>query len=116
MSPLEAPVVDAIRINPAFHDQAPHGLVMCFTVIVTSRGRLQNELDHAKLASPPDFAGLVHRANQVIRVIDYVQVVLDEEVKLLKQPVISSSRDIQIIEGLEKTMKGDNVQAAPRPS
>jgi hypothetical protein len=114
--PLEAPVVDAVRINPSFHEHAHHGLVICFTVIVTLRGKLQYDLDHAKSRVHLDISGLVQLANQMIRVIDFVQIVLDEEVKLLNQPVLSSTRDTTVIEGLEKAMKGASVQAPARPS
>lgn len=115
MPPLEAPVVDAVRTDAAFYDQAPHGLVMCLTVLPTLCGRLRNELDHAKLVTAPDYAQLTRRASEVIRVIDYTQAVLDKEVNRLQQPVISRPEDRQIIEGLERAIRGEDQQGHSAP-
>lgn len=109
--PAETPALQAALASSSFFDRVPFGLVTCLITLATMLRSI-----HAAFANqlaPPDNVALKIWVETLIRVLSHVQNVLDEEVKPLGKPIVKTTNDAKVIDGLHKAIRGEG---APPPS
>jgi hypothetical protein len=105
--PIEAPALEAALASPAFYERAPYGLLTCLIVLATSRRGIQKVLAQSQLPPPSELKPMVE---QLGRGLAYIGKVLDDEIKPLGSPIVSTPHDKQVIEGLKAAQRGENAQ------
>ncbi len=111
---VEAPALRAILASPNLQEHGPHGLVVVFTALSALIAATGNVMTQYRLAAaaggaitPQGVADTRDRMSQLLRGIEYVQRLIDEELKRFRVGVIKTSQDTDIMDGFAKALRGD---------
>lgn len=111
---VEAPALRAILASPNLQEHCPHGLVVVFTAVSALIAAIGNVMTQYRLAAaaggaitPQGVADTRDRISQLLRGIEYVQRLIDEELKRFRVGVIKTSKDTDIMDGFAKALRGD---------
>ena len=103
---LEAPVLDASLTSSAFQDRASHGLITCLRVLSGRRSALRTALEERVSNGPDGTKNLQAQIHKLISAVEYIQRVLDEEVRNLGHPMYKTPEDTKMIQGLDEALHG----------
>ena len=103
--PPDTPALEAALASSSFYDRVPYGLVTC--LIVLSNVRRSIHATFTNNLAPRDNEALKTWVETLLRVLSHVQEVLDEEAKPLGKPVVRTTIDAKIIDGLNNAIRGE---------
>jgi hypothetical protein len=116
MMEIKAPVLEALLTNPILHDHGPHGLIMALRSASGFINTVSNIMNHYRLISAfgrtltqQGVTDTQNRMNQLVRVIEYIQGLIDAELKKLGLGVVTTSEDREILDGLTRVLRNETV-------
>jgi hypothetical protein len=122
MLQIEAPVLEAILKNPILHEYGSHGLIMSLTSLSGLVSPTGNVMNHYRFMSamgrPITEQGVMdtqNRMDQLVRLIEYVQSLLDDEFRKLKVGVIRTAADKQIVQEIAQVLKSEEPSPSKSP-
>jgi uncharacterized membrane protein YccC len=114
MMQIEAPALEALLTNPILHEHGPHGLIVALRSLSGFINTISNIMNHYRLASafgrPLTQQGVndtQNRMNQLVRVIEYIQGLIDAELDRLRLGVVRTKEDNEILDGLTKVLRNE---------
>jgi len=109
--PPDTPALDAALSNSAFYDRVPYGLVSCLIVVANLRRSLSGAFRNSQ--PPRDNESLRTQLDLLLRTVSYVQLLVDDAVKPLGKPIVRTSQDGVILDGLNQAIKGKTAENSP---
>jgi len=111
---VETPALRALLVSPNLQEHCPHGLVVVLTAVSALIAATGNIMAHYRLASATGgalteqgVADTRDRMGQLLRGIEYVQHLIDEELGRFRVGVVKTSEDTDIAEDFAKALRGD---------
>jgi hypothetical protein len=109
---VEAPALRSLLASPNLQEHCPHGLVVVLTAVSAFIAATGNIMAHYRLASATGgalteqgVADTRDRMGQLVRGIEYVQHLIDEELKRFRVGVVKTSEDTEMVDGLTKALR-----------
>jgi hypothetical protein len=114
MLKIQAPVVDALLRDPILHEYGSHAFVVALRSTSGFIATTKNIMNHYRLTAaagrsltPTGVADTQGRMGQLVRVIEYVQGLVDTELKALKLGVVTTKEDEEILVKLRKILRDE---------
>ena len=114
MMQIEAPALEVLLTTPILHEHGAHGLIVALRSLSGFINTISNIMNHYRLASavgrPLTQQGVTdtqNRMEQLVRVIEYVQGLIDAELKRLNLGVVRTKDDKEILDGLAKILRNE---------
>jgi len=111
---VEAPALRAVLASPNLQEHGPHGLVVVFTALSALIAATENVMTQYRLAAAAGgaitekgVADTRNRIAQLLRGIEYVQHLIDKELKRFRVGVAKTSEDTEIMDGFAGALRGD---------
>ena len=111
---IDAQVLDGLLKDPILHEYGSHGFIVALRCVSQFIAVNRNLMSHYRLTAavgrPLTSQGVAdtqNRMDQLVRVIEYVEALIDAELTKLKLGVVKTNQDEEILSQLQKVLRNE---------
>jgi uncharacterized membrane protein YccC len=111
---VEAPALRALLASPNLQEHCPHGFAVVLTAVsalITTTGNVMTQYRLAATTggtlTAQGVADIRNRTAQLIRGLDYIQQLIDQELRRFRVGVAKTTEDTEKMDGFAKALRGD---------